>query len=296
MKISACPLYCSLLFLSFASCYSGKTIKSKLQHGGLDRDFTIYIPKVYSGNTPVPLVINLHGYTSNAAEQMWYGDFRGIADTADFIIVHPQGAKYRDTTHWNTGGWTPGSTVDDLGFIDVLIGYMASHYKIDAKRIYATGMSNGGEMSYHLACRLSNKIAAIASVSGSMTPETLRDCVPSRPVPVLHFHGVDDSVVPYTGDPTATPIMKGLMYWAVYNRCDTTPIITHIANTNTTDSSTVDHYLYRGVAAVEHFKIFGGDHTWPGSKFNSKGTNYDINASTEIWKFFNQYDLNGRRK
>ena len=296
MKKLIFPLFCLLMMSSAIGCYSGKTINSSIQHGGISRDFTIYIPKVYSANKLVPLLINLHGYTSNAKEQMWYGDFRRIADTADIILVHPQGTKYKDTTHWNTGGWTPGSTVDDLGFIDGLIDYMTSQYKIDPKRIYVTGMSNGGEMSYYLACRLSARIAAIASVSGSMTPETYRDCNPIRPVPVLHIHGTADQVVPYGGDPTATPIMKGLQYWVHHNGCDSIPIITHMPDINLTDSTTVDHYIYRGAAPVEHFKIFGGDHTWPGSAFNVKGTNYDINASLETWRFFNCYDLNGPRK
>jgi len=227
---------------------------------------------------------------------MWYGDFRSIADSANFIIVHPQGTKYRDTTHWNTGGWTPNSTVDDLGFLDSVIAYMVLHYKINEKRIYAAGLSNGGEMSYHLACNLSNKIAAIASVSGSMTPETFRACHPGRHLPILHIHGTHDQVVPFSGDPTATPIMAGLKFWTNNNQGDTIPVIERLPDINTTDSSTVDHYLYPGLSTVELFKISGGDHTWPGSAFKVPGTNYDINASAEIWKFFSKYDLDGLRK
>lgn len=286
------------LFLTFllTSCYSGKLINTKISNDGIEREILIYIPKTYSKNTPAPVVINLHGYTSTAKEQMWYGDFRSIADQVGFIIVHPQGLKYRDTTHWNTGGWTPGSTVDDLGFMDTLITYMKTTYNINTKRIYAAGMSNGGEMSYHVACHLSQKIAAIASVSGSMTPETFRDCNPQRSIPVLHIHGSADQIVPYQGDPTATPIVKGLLYWVKQNGCDSIPIITHLPDINSADSSTVDQYVYKGSTPVVHFKIIGGDHTWPGSKFNSKGTNYDINASQEIWNFFNKYDLDGERK
>jgi polyhydroxybutyrate depolymerase len=296
MKLLRTPIFYFVILLGWIGCYSGKTIKSSILHGGISRDFSIYVPKKYTGSKPVPLLINLHGYTSNADEQMWYGDFRSISDTANIILVHPQGTKYHDTTHWNTGGWTPGSTVDDLGFLDSMIDYMSSNYNIDPKRIYAAGMSNGGEMSYHLACRLSTKIAAIASVSGAMTPETFRDCNPTRPVPVMHIHGTDDHVVPYEGDPTATSIVKGLNYWAKHNACDSIPIITHLPDINTQDSTTVDHYLYRGTADVEHFKILGGDHAWPGAKFKFRGTNYDINASAEIWKFLNRYDLDGLRR
>lgn len=284
------------VMIGSVGCYSGKTIKTTIQYNGVARVVTVYVPKKINGTSPVPLLLNLHGYSSNADEQMWYGDFRKIADTANFIIAHPQGLKYHDTTHWNTGGWTPGSTVDDLGFLDQVIVAMNTQYKIDPKRIYAAGMSNGGEMSYHLACRLTHKLAAIASVSGAMTPETFQDCRPSRAIPILHLHGTADSVVPYAGDATAISILRGLQYWVKKNGCDSVPIIIHLPNKNNSDSSTVDHLLFRGVAPVEHFKIIGGQHTWAGSTFKFAGTNYDINASNEIWKFFNRYDMDGLRK
>jgi len=276
---------------------TGKTVQGSLDHGGIKRSFIVYIPLKYDGKKAVPLRLNLHGYASNALEQMYYDDFRMIADSANFIMVLPEGTVYEGKTHWNTGGWTPNSTVDDLGFMDALIDYMIASYKINTKRIYSTGMSNGGEMSYHLACNSSNRIAAIASVGGSMTPETFVSCYPSRPVPVLHIHGTSDQVVPYTGDSTAKPIMEVLNYWAQKNHCAATPTTTAVPNTSTKDNSTVKHLVWKGDKAnVEHFKIRGGGHTWAGSANNLPGTNYDINASMKIWKFFNRYDLDGLRK
>jgi len=289
-------LFLLLVLCCTLSCHPGKTISHSIQQGGIKREFIVYIPEKYSSDSPVPMVLNLHGYTSNAREQMWYADFRSLADSVNFIVVHPEGTKYRDTTHWNTGGWTPGSTVDDLGFIDSLISYMAFHYKIDLNRIYAAGFSNGGEMSYQLACQLSNKIAAIASVSGSMTPEVLRDCRPFRRIPILHIHGTKDQVVPFNGDHTATPIMRGLNFWVTFNQVDSVPAIQHLPDINIADSSTVDYYVFPGLSSVELFKIDGGDHTWPGSSFKVSGTNYDISASAKIWEFFNKYDLRGLRK
>ncbi|MDZ4709957.1 MAG: PHB depolymerase family esterase [Saprospiraceae bacterium] len=289
-------LFLPLVLCCTLGCHSGKTITHSIQQGGIKREFIVYIPQKYTANSPVPMVLNLHGYTSNAQEQMYYADFRTIADSANFILVHPEGTKYRDTTHWNTGGWTPGSPVDDLGFVDSLIIYMVFHYKIDLNRIYAAGFSNGGEMSYHLACHLSNKIAAIASVSGSMTPEVFRDCRPARHIPVLHIHGTQDQVVPFNGDPTATPIMTGLHFWVKNNQVDSIPVIQKLPDIHADDSSTVEYYVYPGPSTVEFFKINGGDHTWPGSTFKVPGTNYDIQASAEIWAFFNKYDLGGLRK
>jgi polyhydroxybutyrate depolymerase len=285
----------SFLDKIFAGC-TGKSHKGSITHDGLDREFILYVPRRYEEGHAVPLLINLHGYTSNAEEQMWYGDFRCIADDENFLIVHPEGTVYDGKTHWNTGGWTPNSTVDDLCFIDALIEYLKQQYKIDPKRIYAAGMSNGGEMSYHLACQLSDKIAAIASVAGSMTPETFGGCAPTHPMPVMHLHGTKDSVVPYEGDKTATPIMKVLEYWANHNQCAIQPVITQIANSNNIDGSTVEHFIWKGpVASVEHFKIIGADHTWPGTSIDLGGTNQDIDASKEIWKFLKQYDLDGPR-
>ena len=96
---------------------------------------------------------------------MWYGDFRKIADTANIIIVHPQGLlDYTGVTHWNLGQ----SNVDDIGFLNSLYSYIVSIYNINLDKVYSTGMSNGGYMSYYLACNISDKIAAIASVTGSM--------------------------------------------------------------------------------------------------------------------------------
>ena len=134
--------------------------------GGLTREYLLYVPAVYTGATAVPLIINLHGYTSSNVAQEFYGDFRPIADTANFLIVHPNGTiDDQGNRFWNTFGGN--STVDDVGFIAQLIDSLRAVYNIDPNRIYATGMSNGGFMSYQLACDLNNRIAAIASVTGS---------------------------------------------------------------------------------------------------------------------------------
>ncbi len=279
-----------------AGCSTGKIADANLVHGGIQRTYKLYIPLLYDGREQVPLLINLHGYTSTAEEQLYYGDFRAIADTANFIVVCPQGTVYEGQTHWNTGGWTPNSTVDDLGFVAALIDKLASEYKIDPKRIYATGMSNGGEMSYLLACKLGDKIAAIASVGGAMTPETFGACNPAHAMPVLHIHGTQDDVVPYNGDATATGIMKGLGYWVNFNACAALPTQAAVPNISPNDGSTVEHFTYQGDKAnVEHFKVNGGGHAWPGAAYDLPGTNQDFNASLEIWKFLCRYDLDGLR-
>src|SRR5258706_3847373 len=150
-------LFCFPLFLS-----GQQTINGTIMHDGLQRDYILYVPASYVPGTPAPLVLNFHGYTSNAFEQMFYGDFRPIADTAGFLIVHPNGTVDQlGNQHWNVGWGT--STVDDVGFTNALIDSLSAQYDINQDRVYSTGMSNGGFMSYKLACDLSNRIAAIAS-------------------------------------------------------------------------------------------------------------------------------------
>lgn len=280
-----------ILFLLFLPvfAFSQQTINGSISHGGLQRDYILYVPAMYNAGNPTPLVFNFHGYTSNANDQMWYGDFRSIADTAGFIIAHPMGTLDNSgITHWNVG-WG-GSTVDDIGFTTALIDSLSADYNIEQDRIYSTGMSNGGYFSYHLACNLSTKIAAIASVTGTMSQFTYNNCNPQHPTPVMEIHGTADAVVDYSSIPNV------MDYWVTYNQCDTQSVFTPIPNINTLDGCTAEHFVWQnglnGVE-VEHFKIIGGGHTWAGTAFPSTGTNLDIDASVEIWRFFSRYDING---
>jgi polyhydroxybutyrate depolymerase len=143
---------------------------------------------------------------------------------------------------------------------------------------------------------LSEKIAAVASVTGSMTPETYNACNAQHPTPILQIHGTSDSTVPYNGDTWTRSIEDVISYWANYNNCETNPTTTALADIDPSDGSTVEHIVYidgdNGLT-TEHMKVIGGGHTWPGSAFNFPGTNYDINASMEIWQFFSRFDING---
>ncbi|MBT3872235.1 MAG: T9SS type A sorting domain-containing protein [Flavobacteriaceae bacterium] len=273
-----------------------QTINGSMIHDEIQRDYILYIPAIYDGSADVPLVLNFHGYGSNANQQMFYGDFRDIADVEGFLLVHPQGTILNGNQHWNVGFPGSGSTTDDLGFTEALIDELANLYAINLDRVYGTGMSNGGFMSFLLACQLSEKIAAVASVTGSKTPDTYNACNAQHPTPILQIHGTIDSVVPYNGDTWTRSIEDVISYWVNYNNCDTNPIITVFPDIDPSDGSTVEHSVYIGGdndVTTEHMKVIGGDHTWPGSAFNFPGTNYDINASMEIWQFFSRFDING---
>ena len=134
-------------------------------------------------------------------------------------MVHPEGTVYQGGTHWNVGGFVGGSTIDDVGFTEALLDTLINQYNINQARIYSTGMSNGGYMSLHLACFLSSRITAVASVTGSMTPYTYSMCNPLHPTPVLQVHGTSDPTVPYNGDTWTKSIDEVVTYWAGHNQC-----------------------------------------------------------------------------
>ena len=142
------------------------TISGTMWHDGLQREYVLYVPQSYDHRRAWPLVLNFHGYGSSAHEQMKYGDFRSLADQEEFIVLHPAGSVQEGRRVWDIGGGAKGGIVDDVGFTDELIKKVASEYSIDSARIYAAGMSNGGSMSFLLACKLGDKVAAIASVAG----------------------------------------------------------------------------------------------------------------------------------
>jgi len=267
--------------------FSQQTITDSLIHNNIYRSYILYVPASYNPNNAVPLVFNLHGRTGTAFGAMWARDFRDIADTANFIIVHPQGLlDNTGVTHWNYGQ----TTVDDVGFLNLLYTHLLANYNIDINRVYSAGMSNGGAMSYRLACDMSDKIAAIASVTGAMTTYQHLSCSPVHPTPVMEIHGTNDLIVPFSS------MIPGLDYWRNYNNCNVLADTVIIPDIVLTDFSTVEHIVYNngdnGVT-TELFKVINGEHSWPGSIFPSGVTNYDINASVEIWKFFSRYDING---
>ena len=286
-----------LLIVGFVfSSSAQQIINASITHDGMERDYIIYVPEIYDGSKAVPLILNFHGFGSSASQQMFYGDFRDIADTEGFLLVHPEGTTFIGDQFWNVGFPGLSSNIDDVGFTEALIDELATLYAIDLDRVYATGMSNGGFMSFLLACQLSEKIAAVASVTGSMTQDTFDDCNAQLPTPVLQIHGTEDDVVLYNENNLSLPIPDVISYWVDHNNCETTPTTTTLPDVDVSDGSTIEYSVYEdgdnGIT-TEHMKVIGGGHTWPGSILNSAGTNQDIDASMEIWLFFSRYDING---
>ncbi len=287
-------LFSFTLFINYS-----QTISGNLVFDGEKREYNVYLPSSYDGSTPLPLIINMHGLGSNAVEQAVYSRFNSFADLNGFIVVYPEGLEATvpeinyTGQHWNAYFETG---VDDIGFIDFLIDVLWNRYTIDITRVYATGMSNGGFMSYTLACELSDRIAAIASVTGSMVDVVPQECDSERPVPVLQFHGTVDPVVPYEGEGSILSMEDVIDYWVEQNGCTADGVTgVDLEDTNPDDNSTVTRFLYDDCGAggqVDFYRINNGGHTWPGALIildeESAGpTNRDINATALISELFN---------
>ena len=256
---------------------TGKVTK-ELIINGTTREYIIYVPENYTGTSSVPLLLSFHGLTSNMEFNFNYTNFDQLAEDENFIVVHPNGIS-------NT--WTVSANDDtDIDFIVSLLNQLEEDYNIESNRIYSTGMSMGGFFSFSLACRLSDRIAAVASVTGSMYQPAINNCSPVKPMPILQIHGTEDGTVQYSS-------VAGLLdFWTSHNNTDDLPIIFNIPDSDTGDGSTVERFEYlNGDSDVEvqHLKITGGGHEWPGFQGNM-----DINASEEVWNFVKAFDLNGK--
>lgn len=282
-------LFCN----SLTSIVAQTTVNGSFLHNGLLREYSFYVPALYDGTEAFPIVFNLHGYTSNAMEQSFYANFKPIADTAGFIVVHPEGSIQpgtTDTQFWNVGFF--GSTVNDVDFLSQLIDTIAATYSIDLTRVYSTGMSNGGYMSLELACE-SGRFAAVASVTGSMTNAMANSCNPSSPIPVMTIHGTADPTVPYNGNSSSISADSVVRFWVNRNGCSLPADMTVVPDVVTTDGANAEHYVYntcQNGVTIEHFKVINGAHTWPGAGIPIGTTCMDFNACKEIWRFFSQYN------
>lgn len=289
-------LYLLLSFLFLASMSLTAQVET-LVFDELEREYYVHVPASYAAGDNWPLVINMHGYGSSRVEQMIYTGFNAIADANEFIVVYPQGLlDLTGTPHFNA--YFAPSNIDDVGFINRLIDQLYTDYNVDLSRVYSTGMSNGGFMSYRLACELPERIAAIASVTGAMLPVQVENCVPARPIPVMQIHGTSDAVVPFAYPAGAGGLGEGIIdvvkYWVTNNGCATTPDTTAIEDINTLDNTTASRITWTGCdadAEVQFYIIEGGGHSWPGAfpVATLGNTNQDFSASATIWEFFNRF-------
>jgi polyhydroxybutyrate depolymerase len=273
--------------------------------GGLKRTYLVHVPKSYDGKKPVPVVLIYHGGGSHAAQMVRFTGLNAKADQAGFLAVYPEGTgRLEKALTWNGGnccGYAMRQQVDDMAFTRALLDDLAKVANVDPRRIYATGISNGAIMAYRLASELSDRIAAIAPVSGPMGTET---CNPKRAVPVIHFHGTDDQFAPFKGG-KGTKSASGTNFysvdhtiraWVKADGCKVEPM-TDTFPDKTKDGTKVRRTTYGGGkdgAEVVLIVIAGGGHTWPGHepglKYLGKSTR-NISANDLMWEFFLRHPM-----
>jgi polyhydroxybutyrate depolymerase len=191
-----------------------------LEHAGAVREYLVHVPPSYDGLTAVPLVVDLHGFTSTARQQAASG-WRDKGDAEGFIVVHPQGLG----NSWNGGDLCCGSSqqndVDDEGFMRALVRQMRRDACIDDERVYATGLSNGGAMAHLLACNAADIFAATAPVSMS---NGVSGCSPARPISVVMTRGTNDTLVPFDGSILFASAERDFERWGSLNGCASEPV------------------------------------------------------------------------
>ncbi len=320
----------SLAILALPCAATADTPLALTTPDGRARTAIVHEPADWDGTTPMPVVLVFHGGGGNAEGTQ---DHVGMDETADahgFLAVYPEGVgKRRLGKHFGTwnGGYCCGPAmeqgVDDVAFVGQLLDELGEGWPIDEKRIYATGISNGGVMSLALACGLSDRIAAVAPIG---SPGAAPDCAPSRPVPVLLFHGTADTCAPYDGGETCggcwsrffeqtlgveidagdihgcAGAREQLESWRAANTCSTTSAATFL----TTDDAVCVRYDGCAEGATAALcTIGGGGHTWPGADLacNPKRrlcrkmltilgpTSEATDANEIMWAFFEEHPL-----
>jgi polyhydroxybutyrate depolymerase len=267
-----------------------------------ERTYLVHIPTNYDHNTPTPVVLIFHGAATNAAITVSFTGMSKKSDEAGFIAVYPNGTGLGPFLTWNAGGRKgklAEESADDVKYVGLLLDDLATVANVDSRRVYATGMSNGGMMCYRLAAEMSDRIAAIAPVAGTVTVDESR---PKRPVPVMHFHGKADNIVPFDGLGENAPkflpfksVEESVAIWCEINGCSDAPTITEFPDKED-DGTTVQQKRWSGKdgAEVVLIVIEGGGHTWPGKEppveFLGKST-LDISANDLIWEFFQNHPM-----
>lgn len=275
---------------------------------GETRWYLVTTPPAHDGSTPLPVVLDFHGFTEGALVHAAHSALSPKAAEEGFIVVFPQGTG--NPVRWNalpTADAADFGGADDVAYVDAVLDAIEEDLCVDTARIYATGLSNGAGMASLLGCERAGRFAAIAPVAGMRPPA---ECADGAATPVLAFHGTADPILIYNGGigdlagllggsgDTAAPeaVLDGDGYpasiraWAAQNGCEPEPTKTPIGDD-------VEHWVFDcpAGASVEFFAIIGGGHTWPGSEFSRQianiagPTSFTISANDVLWEFFGRH-------
>lgn len=276
--------------------YDAGTHDWSLSHDAKTRTYRVHVPPNYDRSKKTPLVFNFHGYSQSGTEQERVSGLNSVADREGFIVIYADGLRGYETglsasvlRSWNAGSCCAEgqyAATDDVGFVTRVLSTVEDRFCIDNKRVYSTGFSNGGFLSHRLACEMSDRFAAIGPVAGvnGMSP-----CNPTRPVPVMHFHGSKDNVVPYNGNTTGfISVRTSMNDWAQRNGCGSTPAVL-----STRGDVTCESYPSCSAGADSVLcSVSDGGHQWPGGEDIFLGyRTMAVNASEDLWQFFKSHPM-----
>jgi polyhydroxybutyrate depolymerase len=243
----------------------------QIASGGLTRTAILHLPPRIATGRRIPLVVALHGAGGSGPFMQRYSGFSALADAKGFAVVYPSAVGPHP--RWTLNDDNPAAPNDVL-FVRDMLNAVEQRVCVDRDRVYAAGVSNGGGLAAHLACRLANRFAAIVSVAGSY--DSVTTCAPQRPVSVLEIHGTADGTVAYDS------VNDFLTGWAQRDGCAGGPALATVA-------PGVERFDWapctRGTE-VEHLRIDGGTHAWPGATPPDPGPPAPISATREAWRFF----------
>lgn len=285
-------------------CSTSASAERGLREVALDVDgearvYLLYVPDSLDLTQPAPLMISLHGFTSNMVEQKSWDELDQLAEREGFIAVWGQGTGF--PRRWVAGAvGLFGDSPKDLHYISALIDDVGAQLCLDEARVYAVGFSNGGGMAHRLACQLSERIAAVGTQAGAYNDSL--ECAPQRGVPVIAIHGLLDPVVRYEGQDNGafggiTPsIPVWAQAWAERNQCTDTSE-TSDSNTGVT---TLSYSACEDDAEVRLVSVADGGHTWFGGDLAVQapesvvgGHSNAVQSSALMWAFLSQYRLGG---
>lgn len=278
------------------------TYNGTLSFNGTGRSYILHVPPRHDGQTALPLVIMLHGGFGSAENAERDYGWPDAADAHGFYSVFPQGLGNVPTWHAeHCCGYARMNNVDDVGFIRNLVVELGKTIPLDAKRIYATGMSNGGMLSHRLGAEAADLFAAIAPVAGTLGGQVNQNSpvvvppTPNGPISVILFHGTDDQNVLFNGGPSQSSAASGridlsvndaVQFWIAANQTASTPLVESIAGGAVTKS----FYSRNGTfAEVALYAVIGQGHAWPGGQQPYAGADAPstaISATETIWQFF----------
>jgi polyhydroxybutyrate depolymerase len=256
----------------------------------------VHLPPGYDGSRAMPLVLALHGMGGDGAGMARLTHFNQVADQGEFIVAYPDGLRRR----WSFGRMRLLGGIDDVGFIAALIAALSGDLRVDQRRVYAAGMSNGGGLIDLLICQRADLFAACAIVSATIGAFMAQICRPSRPVSVMMIHGTEDSLVPFAGGGRRRQVLLSVpdtaRHWARVADCADGPVVSYLPDV-AHDGTRVRCEVYSGGqegAEVVLYVIEGGGHTWPGGiaylpEHIIGRTSRQMDASAVIWGFFQRH-------